>query len=311
MSAAACTMGHVRRLGAVAWRGPLRRFGPVVIAGIVVAAILRRYSVGQIAASLRDGNALGALPLAGVLALSFLAFGAAADMVVLRRFGPVGFLDVARGKAAAAVLAAVGYFFSNGGYAVWIARRTRAGASLSAGLVLYFMAGDLAAVGVITCATMPWVPAVPSALRLFAVVIAVLPVAAIALGPLVPPGRLRVLDPWRHVPRSAGFTQLALRCVNVGIAVLFTSLAARAFGLSVPLGTLVAYMPILLLVSSLPVNVAGIGAAQAAWLLFFLPFEEGSRIVAFQLVWTVMLGTAIVLRGLPFLSRALGQIAAR
>ena len=90
---------------------------------------------------------------------------------------------------------------------------------------------------------------------------------------------------------------------------LFTSLAARAFGLAVPLGTLLAYVPLLLLVTSMPVNVAGIGAAQAAWLLFFLPFEQGSRIVAFQLVWTAMMGAGIVLRGLPFLPRALGQIA--
>jgi hypothetical protein len=99
--------------------------------------------------------------------------------------------------------------------------------------------------------------------------------------------------------------------VNVGIAVLLTSLAARVFGLSIPLGTLVAYMPILVLVGSLPVNVAGIGAAQGAWLLFFLPFEEGTKILAFQLVWTVTLGVSMVLRGLPFLPRALAEVAAR
>jgi hypothetical protein len=311
MTAAACTIGHARRVGAVAWRSPLRRFGPVLVAAVVVAAILRKYRAGDIAASLREGDALRAMPIACLLAVSFLTWGAMADMVVLRRFGAVGFLDVARGKAAAAVLTAIGYFFSNGGYGVWIARRTQIGASLSAGLVLYFMMGDLAAVGVVASAVMPWVHGVPHALSFVAVAIAALPVLAIALGPLVPAGRLRMLDPWRAVPRSAGFLQLALRCVNVGIAALLTSLAARAFGLSIPFGTLVACTPILVLVSSLPVNVAGIGAAQAAWLLFFLPFEEGTRILAFQLAWTVTLGAAMVLRGLPFVPRALGQIAAK
>jgi hypothetical protein len=67
----------------------------------------------------------------------------------------------------------------------------------------------------------------------------------------------------------------------------------------------------LLLIASLPVNFAGIGAAQAAWLLFFLPFETGPRILAFELAWTVIFGALIILRGLPFLSRALAQIADR
>jgi hypothetical protein len=281
----------------------------VVIAGVVVAAILRRYSVGEIAARLREGNALGPLPLAALNALTFLVLATAADMVVLRRFGSLSFLDVARGKAASAVLATVGYFFSNGGYGVWIARRTSVGASLGAGLVLYFMIGDLTAIGVVTCVTMPWVSGVPLTVRLFAAAIAIVPMIALALGPLLPGAHFRGLDPWRKVPRSAGFSQLAFRCLNIGLAVLFTSLAARAFGLAVPLGTLLAYVPLLLLVTSMPVNVAGIGAAQAAWLLFFLPFEQGSRIVAFQLVWTAMMGAGIVLRGLPFLPRALGQIA--
>jgi hypothetical protein len=282
----------------------------VVIAGVVVAAILRKYPLSEIAARLRDGNALGALPLAAVNSVTFLLLATAADMIVLGRFAPLKFHDVARGKAAAAVLATVGYFFSNGGYGVWIARRTNVGAALGAGLVLYFMVGDLSAIGVVTCVTMPWVSGVPLTLRLFAGAIALVPMIALALGPLLPGAGLRALDPWRRVPRSAGFAQLAVRCVNMGLAVVLTSLAARAFGLSVPLGTLLAYVPILLLVSSMPVNVAGIGAAQAAWLLFFLPYDEGSRIIAFQLVWTLMMGAGIVLRGLPFLPRALGQIAA-
>jgi hypothetical protein len=65
------------------------------------------------------------------------------------------------------------------------------------------------------------------------------------------------------------------------------------------------------LIGSLPVNVAGIGAAQGAWLLFFLPFEEGTKILAFQLVWAVTLGVSMILRGLPFLPRALAQVAAK
>jgi hypothetical protein len=304
-------MGQVRRFGVVAWRSLLRRYGPAIFAATVIGAILRKYSAADILARLRDGNALTVAPLAALLAISFLAWGASADTLVFRRFGPLGWFDVARGKAAASVLTAIGYFFSNGGYAVWIARRTRTGASLSAGLVLYIMMGDLGAVGLVASAVMPWVHGFAPALRWVAIAAATVPVAAIAIGPLVPGGRVRLLDPWREVPRSVGFAQLALRCVNVGLAALLTSLAARAFGLSIPFGTLLASTPILLLVSSLPVNVAGIGAAQAAWLVLFLPYEDGAKILAFQLVWALTLGTAMIVRGLPFLPRALAEVAGK
>jgi hypothetical protein len=301
-------MGAARRLGGSAWRGPLRKVAPFAIAGAVAIAILRRYSASAIASSFAEGDALHAAPFAILLALSFLSWGALADTVVLRRFGSLRFVDVARGKAAAAVLTALGYFFSNGGYAVWIARRTHVGGARSASLVLYLMMGDLGAVGVVASLVMPFVP-VPSALRLVAGLLAALPLAAIVFGPWIPADRARWLDPLREIPRSVGLAQLALRCVNVGFAALFMALAARSFGLTVPMGVLLACAPILVLVGSLPVNVAGIGAAQGAWLLFLLPFETGPKILAFQLAWTAMLGTAFVLRGLPFLRRTLAEVA--
>jgi hypothetical protein len=296
-----------RSAGAAMRRLP-RQLGPVVFAAAVLAAILRKYPAADILAKLHEGNPLRVVPFAALLAVTFLLWGASADTVVLRRFGGVGWLDVARGKAATAVLTSIGYFFSNGGYAVWIARRTRLGASLSAGLALYVMMGDLGAVGLVASAVLPWVHESSPALRWIAFAIATVPVAAIILGPWVP-GRVRLFDPWRAVPRWAGFTQLALRCINVAFAAVLTSLAARVFGLAIPFGTLLASTPILLLVTSLPVNVAGIGAAQAAWLVLFVRYEDGPKILAFQILWAVALGVAFVVRGLPFLPRVLDEVA--
>jgi hypothetical protein len=309
MGAASCTMTMAARVRNRVGVGVLRRFGPIVVAALVVAAIVRKVSAREVAQAFRDGHALAVTPFAALLALSFLGWGATADATVLRRFGDVRWRDVVKGKAATAVLTALGYFWSNGGYGVWIARRTGAGAARSAGIVLYVMTGDLAAVGIVACLVMPWVPEVPIGVRFAAPLIAATTIAAILVGPTgaikLPP----LLHAWRAVPRRVGLAQIALRCINVSISALLVTIAARVFGLTIPLGTLAASAPILLLVSSLPINVAGIGAAQGAWLLFFLPYESAPRILAFQLVWTASLGAAFVLRGLPFVPGALGEIA--
>jgi hypothetical protein len=78
--------------------------------------------------------------------------------------------------------------------------------------------------------------------------------------------------------------------------------------MDVPLRVMGLYMPIILLVGSLPFSVAGLGAAQAAWLLL-LPWASGPRILAFQMLWQLFTGAGILLRGLPFLRRVVAEIA--
>jgi hypothetical protein len=57
----------------------------------------------------------------------------------------------------------------------------------------------------------------------------------------------------------------------------------------------------------LPINVAGLGAAQAAWLLF-LPWATGPQLLAFQVLWNLFSGLGILARGVPFLRGVLRQI---
>jgi hypothetical protein len=69
-----------------------------------------------------------------------------------------------------------------------------------------------------------------------------------------------------------------------------------------------AYMPIVLVVGSLPINVAGIGAVQLAWLKL-APWSTGERVLAFSFVWQLLWGTCVVVRGLPFTRRVVTEIA--
>jgi hypothetical protein len=290
----------------------LQRLGPYLVAASVVAWILHKYPLADIMTEMRVGHALRMLPLA--IALPFVVWMPYAlydRVILLGAVGRVPYRDVVRAKAAAAVLMTLGYFFGGGGYAVWIARKTGVGAGRAAGVVLYMMSSDLVAVCAVAGASM-WIggPDVPHALRSIATGIFCLQVTLILTGALPTPFRLPVVfEPWRTIPPARGLAQIAGRALNIAIIVAFTWGGARAFGIAVPARAMGMYMPIILLVGSLPFSVAGFGAAQAAWLLL-LPWASGAQILAFQTLWHLFSGGGLLLRGLPFVRGVIADINA-
>ena len=90
--------------------------------------------------------------------------------------------------------------------------------------------------------------------------------------------------------------------------VIATTLGAWAFGLQIPLWAMALYGPLILLASALPLNVAGFGVAQGAWLLL-LDFAPGEQLLAFSALWNLALAIAVVLRGLPFLRGVVDEVS--
>ncbi len=293
-----------------AWRTWSLRIAPYVVTGVVVAAILHRYPAAEILREMGAGHALRMLPMA--IALPFVVWlpYALCDRIVFEgAVGSIALREVVRAKAATAVLFTLGYFFGGGGYAVWIGRTTRVGAARAAGAVLYVMASDLVAVCTVAGASM-WLggPGVSASLRTVATWVFAIQVGLIVLGPHggwmhLPP----LFEAWRRVPRAWSFAQIAGRAVNIAIITALTWAAMRAFGIDVPASAAAMYVPVILLVTSLPINVAGLGAAQAAWLLL-LPWASGPRLLAFQALWQVFTGVGIVARGVPFVRGVVREI---
>ena len=291
----------------------LRRLLPWLISAAVVAAVLQKYRLADILREMREGNTLAMAPIALASPLVYLFILVYCDREVFRGClpDPPRYFEIFRGKAAASVLLVVGYFVGSGGYGVWLARRTRAGAALATGMILYIMTSDLVAVCLIGAAAIGFggAPA-PRWLLWGTLGIAALQLGFIGIGPLellgpTPP----LFRPWRDVRRLRGLAQILGRCLNIFVAVASTWAAARAFGLAIPFGAMASFMPIILLVLSLPVNVAGLGAVQGAWLLF-LPWASGPKILAFSTLYYALVGVATVARGLPFVRRAVSDIDA-
>ena len=113
-----------------------------------------------------------------------------------------------------------------------------------------------------------------------------------------PGARLRmkereIFSSFREAPVFLYFKLVAVKAVS-SISGLFTGyFALMAFGLHVPLGYLVVFLPIVWLISSIPITVMGLGTTQAAMLWLVAGFAQGSggpeaikaAVLAYSLLW--------------------------
>jgi len=296
-----------------AWRVWLRRLGPWVVAGGVIAYLLTQYSVQEIVAEMGRGNTVGLAPIVLGLAVANVFVIALADWLVIHGLlGEPGYFSVLRGKAAVGLLNIVHYAAGHGSYAVWIARRGGTNALTAAGVLLFIMSSELTSVCVVaTIAVWLGGEGVPGAIRVAAPIIAGVLLFLKAIGPLRLLGDRspRVFHPWSNLSRARAFGQVLVRTGQIYMVVIGIWLGMWVFGIEVPLWACAVYVPVMLLVGAMPVNVAGFGAVQAVWLLF-TPWAEGEQILAFAFLWQVMFGVAMILRGLPFVRRVVAEIDA-
>lgn len=284
----------------------LRRLAPWLIAGAVIAVLLRRYSLGAIVAEMAHGTVWHLLPLALAMEVVSLCLLGYADGLVIRRLAKTPVADVVRARAASSMLEVVGYAAGRAGYGVWIARRNVSVATTS-GILLYLMASDLTAVCLVACASIGLAGArVPMLLQIAAPATALVLLALALLGRYLPQNAW--LSAWNIVKPRRAAAQLLLRTAQIAVYVLVSWLALDTFGLPVPLWAALAYLPVALVVESLPINVAGFGAVQTVWLLF-TNFAAAERILAFQFLWQLAILFALVSLGLLSLRPYLRQIA--
>ncbi|HUQ05512.1 MAG TPA: lysylphosphatidylglycerol synthase domain-containing protein [Kofleriaceae bacterium] len=293
----------------------VRRLAPWVISGSVVTAILVKYPVGRIFDEMQRGNALGMVPVALGTTLLIWFTATTGDYVLLGRMAsrPVGYRFLLRSKAGMSMLNALGMALNYGGFALWIHRVLGCGWRRSGGAVLMITLGDLTAVSFIaTAAVFVGGDGLPAQTRAQLEVIAPIVAVVAALFLFVPrPSATRraVFEPWARVPRVNRLASVVSRGGTIAFLILATWLAARAFGLPVPFKAWASFLPVLLVIGALPVNVGGLGPVQAAWLLLFGPWATGPQILAFQFLWHLCLVVGLFLRGAPFIRSVIADIA--
>ncbi len=127
---------------------------------------------------------------------------------------------------------------------------------------------------------------------------AVILVAALKLLPdyrfIVTIKRNGLMKVFIETPAPVYLLHTAYRCGFYATFVLFFYAAVRAFNMEIPLIALLAYVPIILLVISVPVSAFGLGTSQAAMLVLFRDYGTPAQILAFSLAYTASI---VVLRG--------------
>ncbi|MGQ4806775.1 hypothetical protein NKDENANG_00110 [Candidatus Entotheonellaceae bacterium PAL068K] len=98
---------------------------------------------------------------------------------------------------------------------------------------------------------------------------------------------------------------LVYKAPNFLCAVVVHYLALALFEVHVPFVRLLAFLPIVFLVASLPITVAHLGTTQAAWLYFFSAYGTPSRLLAYSLVAHLTFMVLNALIGVGFLQSAL------
>jgi hypothetical protein len=118
----------------------------------------------------------------------------------------------------------------------------------------------------------------------------------------------RLFRTFRLAPASR-YVQVLLWKAPLLLAAVFAHYhAIRAFGFEIPMPRLLATLPIIFMVGSLPINVARLGTTPLAWIFFHGDVVEPSKLLAYSLAGhlTFMLANAAL--GLSFLPRAYREL---
>lgn len=95
-------------------------------------------------------------------------------------------------------------------------------------------------------------------------------------------------------PPRAYLMNTLYRCGFYFTFVIFFYVAVRAFNMDIPFFEMVTYVPVILLVISIPISAFGLGTSQAAMLLLFKDYGTPAQILAFSLAYSASI---IIFRG--------------
>src|SRR5262245_16986215 len=274
-----------------------RRVAALAITIAVLAAIVARTPVDRIVGALRGARYGSFLALMVPNTVFYFCW----DTLVLQRaigwfHGEVAYRDLLPVRAASYV---VGFFNTNvgrGALAAFLWRRLDVSFLELGGTVIFLVITEYmqlviwAMLGVLGFRS-----DVTSSLLPIAAAVALLWLAFFAYTRLdVTPGRLwqwlvaprewRLLRTFRRAGAGSYARIVVLRAPMFLVSLIAHYYAAQAFGIRIPFGQLLTFLPVIFMVAALPVTVAHLGTTQAAWLFFFGQYAPAPQLLAFSLV---------------------------
>jgi len=277
-------------------RGDLRRalrVGlPFVVSIVFIAWVLQGQDLEAIWAAVTPRVAAWFIPgLIGFLAITLYIEAVCLVVVVRDYHGETQLREAAKMKAASYLLAILNYAFGAGAVSILLRRRTSLSLSDAAGVVLLIGLFDLGSLLVAATVCSLMLGSDGTGVRMAGVAGAV---AAIIVGFVVlrAPQRLGPLDRIRELELFRAARTVSARClVQLGVLraafiasfMLLAWTTMNAFSVLVPWIELVAKVSLLLLVSAIPIAVAGLGTGQKVFVELFRGHAPSETLLAASL----------------------------
>lgn len=308
----------------------INRVVSLLLTCAIFVVILRRIPFDKLIAALQNADYPRFLTLMSVNTLFYFCWDTLVLAVVIRWFhAPVRYADLLPARAACYVVAFFNTNVGRGALAAYLSRRLRVPFLEIGSTVLFLLLTEYthlvawATVGILLFSSgatrrLLWVPPVVALFWLAFLLYTKGPRRAEA----PPVSRLQRGARWLFAPRDWSLLRSFRRAtvVRYGQIVLlrapmfFVSLclhyvALRTFGIAIPFGELLVFLPVIFMLAALPITVAHLGTTQAAWLFFFGAYAQPPALLAFSLAAHLTFAATRALVGLIFLPRAYADLA--
>lgn len=292
------------------------RLWPLAVTVAIFVAIFTRIPFDRFWEAISGARLLPFLGLMGGFSLCFFAMDTYVLATMLRWFhGPIRWRELLPVRATTYLVSIVNTQLAQGALAFYVHRRFATPLGQIAGtvgVIILLEATQLILWATVGMAAFP--SAVPAGLLwtpvgLVAIWALLLATAHGKLGALSAKVADNALFQTFRRARARHFaTILALKAPVFLLSLFVHWFALGLFGMEIPLGRLLAFLPIVYMVSALPVTVAHLGTSQAAWIYFFHDYAAEADLLAYSLVshLTFMLANGSL--GLLFLPKAYADL---
>jgi hypothetical protein len=292
-----------------------------VLTAIILALIARKVPLRPFMAALEHANYGRFLVLMVPNVLFYFCWDTLVLRTAIRWFhGDVPYRDLLRVRAASYVVGFLNTHAGRGTLAAYLWRRLDA-PLLELGstviflllteytqLILWAMLGLLAFRSEVTASLLPIAGGVAVFWLLFFAYAKLHVTPGRAIRWLFAPREWQLFRTFRRATAARYAQIVVLRMPMFAVALCAHYFGARAFGIEIPFGPMLTFLPVIFMVAALPVTVAHLGTTQAAWIYFFGQFAPAPKLLAFSLVAHLTFTLTRALLGLMWLPVAYGDL---
>jgi hypothetical protein len=290
------------------------RIAAALLTALILFLIARRVPLDRFVAALREADYVAFLSLMVPNTIFYFCWDTLVLKTAIRWFhADVPYRELLPARAASYV---VGFFNTNAGrgtLAAYLWRRLNVPFLELGGtviflvlteytqLVLWAMLGILGFRSEITTSLLPVAAGVAAFWILFFAYSRLHITPARALRWLFAPRDWQLFRTFRRATAARYAQIVLLRAPMFVVALVAHYYAAHAFGIDIPFGQLLTFLPVIFMVAALPITVAHLGTTQAAWIFFFGQYATAPRLLAFSLVAHLTFSLTRALLGLMWL----------